>query len=108
MDASDAVRWGVNITLTDIPLTFLLGLSDVALAGFWSLVVISVIAEIHNPKYRYPVFAYALIASTVAIYMRMPEISGANLECKSFSARCFFSDDGDLLEESHYRKNGKR
>jgi signal transduction histidine kinase len=79
MDASDAVRWGVNITLTDIPLTFLLGLSGVALAGFWSLVVISIIAEIHNPKYRYPVFAYALIASTVAIYLRMPEMSGANL-----------------------------
>lgn len=74
IDASDAVRWVVNISLADAPLTFLLGLPDSSLAGFWALVCISIIAETRDRRFRYPVFVYALFVSSSCIYLLNPTI----------------------------------
>lgn len=75
IDASDAIRWVINISLADAPLTFLLGLTDAALAGFWTLVCISIIAETHNRRFRYSVFGYALMVSSACIYALDPGIT---------------------------------
>lgn len=78
-DQSDAIRWLINIAITEIPLSFLLNVSTLALAGFWTLVGISIIAELHQRRYRYAVYTISLVSSIVCILLINPNIDPSEM-----------------------------
>jgi signal transduction histidine kinase len=79
-DASDACRWIVNIIFADVPLSLLMDLQPLALAGFWTLVLVSIVAETYQRKHRYFVFGIAFCASVVCMIVTADILTLHDLE----------------------------